>query len=177
MERTNRTVRRCALAGALLIAAGSSGCTAEEPAGQPAASSTSTSPPPTTEPRLQDVAVEWTALLDEESGPGGSSLSPVLNERGRGPARFLLPDMAPYHGVRMTLICQAPSGRWTVDLEVADGSVTSSTSEPSCAAETGVYVTPVDSANLPVAVGVEVPANTDYYVLLYGEPIAGAPAG
>ena len=177
MERTNRTLRRCALAGALLIAAASSGCTAEEPERQPAASPTSTSPPPTTEPTLREVAQEWTAILDEKSGPGGSSLSPVLNERGTGPGRFLLPDMAPYRSVRMTFICQAPSGRWTVDLEVADGAVSSSTSESSCAAERSVYVTPVDSANLPVAVGVDVPADTDYYVLLYGEPIAGAPAG
>jgi hypothetical protein len=160
------------MGSAVLVAAAVSGCTADERTASPAPTSSSAgaSAGPAAAPTLESIADYWTA--HPESVPQELSTSPVvLNEHGTGPDSFALPDTGPYSSLVLTVNCSAPSGNYALAFRDAAGAEIPLTRGGDCAGEMTLYETPVEQGNLPVTVDVQVPADTEYYVVAYGKPI------
>jgi hypothetical protein len=166
-----RPVRVGALLCALVVAGSVAGCT-DHPAGRSTSSAGaghSAAVGTTSAGGLVSAADYWTAHpQDAPAGVPGSTL--LLNLRATGSRTVDLPGVAGYRSLVLVLTC-APGVHYRLQLRDGGGNAGAWTEGESCGgAFINSYRTPaLDSAHLPVAIQIDVPAGTDYYVVVYGD--------
>ena len=158
-----------------------SGCTSSDPVSSPKptpsrdslsqGSSANVSPANIFEGMQPTSAADWWNAHPDDAPQWFADSQLVLNERGKGKQSFALNGMARYRSLSMVLTC-APAGKYRLELASAKNPVWSWSGGESCGGPTlGSFTTPpLDSKDLPNSVTVQVPGETDYYIVLYGKP-------
>lgn len=117
-------------------------------------------------PSLQSVAERWEQHPDEApEGVQDSGL--LLNQRAQGPQTIALPDLRGSRKLVMTIACAPENDPFTLRLEDADGKDFYWMSS-ACPGGSSATTPPLDPADPPTAIRVEVPEGTGYYVTVYG---------